>query len=233
MTMVGSSLVRDIWGDISHCKDLFWVLLSSSQQARIAIYTTLVVLIFFTLWQSYSSKGALIYILKVAFSVSASFFIFASTERFLLVAKNTAQFRFMSGNRKYIKKCVDKLQNENRKNPDSPEGALCLLSVSYFKTTESVLWRLAMEVVILSYILLLYAPLLLLMNIIIVTITTAYFIMYRIDKESCYFDFMEVVESIMYMHKINPIQCRKFVLDNSVKEVRQLSTIYSVVSHKV
>ncbi len=233
MTMVGSSLVRDIWGDISHCKDLFWVLMASSQQARKAIYATLVILIIFTLWQSYTSKGSLEYLLKAAFSISVSFFIFASTERFLLVAKNMTQFRYLSHNRKYIKRCIDTLLGENRKDPVSPEGALYVLSLSYFKHTEGVLWRLAIEVGILSYILLLYSPLLVLLNIIIVAITTVYFLMYRIDKESCYSDFIEVVESIMYMHKFNPLHCKKFILDNSVKEVRLLSTIYSVVSHKV
>lgn len=223
------NLIDDFVGDLVHCKDLFFVLIKTSTFGKKVIFVSFVILVLFSSFQRYSQAGAGAYLAKLIPTLLLSFFFFATSERLFYVFKRNMQFKSLVFNRKSIKLCLTELHNNNLKDIVSPEGGLLVLAIEYFSSYKGLNTRLASELLILTYILLIFSPVLLLFCIAIFIQSGFHVLYYQRNINEASNDVFEVIRCVDQMYRDDPEKCADFILDNQSHEVRYFSTIYSVV----
>lgn len=228
-----SNLLYSLQGDVLHCRDWLFIILHHSLVNKGFIIFAILSIILFSLFQIYSESGLLPYLIKIVVTLGVALFVFATSERFFYVSKNVIQFQHLVIDRGSIKICVDKLREQNLKDIESPQGALYLNSYFYFEGYKNELWRLGLEIIIIFYILIIASPLLLFLCIGIIFLTALWLFYFRLKEMPVFGVVMEVVQCVMQMYQKNSDECADFILDNTSPEMREMSTIYSVVKNKI
>lgn len=228
-----TALLDEIVGDFLSCWNLAkYIVKSPPIDKRVAIIGLIIVLL--TPFSAISTgSGILLYFVYALFATFITFLILAWSNTFWFLMKKSWMYKFHIKTRKsirYFLKDVKTLQLDSPE-ADNSEGALYVISYFNSEGYKYHAIRHAIEVYILMLLLFYVLPLFFVFNVAIICLQFFYVMIFDNQSSSQVINDIKIL--IFCIHKLyalNPEECKKLIFKNTMKQMRELGTIYKTVA---
>lgn len=221
-------VVYDFWSSIIHANDL--IIYSSNKS--IIIFTLVVLLVFFALiFNSNSQVGFYTNFLRVLLVSFATFFVFCLSDYFWFLIKRNAIYKWNIKHKKRINILLERKRKE--KSLDEKinfEKEIISTATLNSKDYKYHAKRYAIEICFLLFILLYIDPLFFVFNLFLFCGMFIYIFLYEEQSVDQAFD---GISTLLYcidsFNRENPEKCKRLILNNERKEIRELINLYKAV----
>ncbi len=228
-----SILFSELKGDLESCYNRANYFINKSYIIDLKIIFVFVAGFFVLLIiRSGNPTSFLINLINIIIVSSITFLIYCSADRFWYLFNKAQLYRWGISDKRYIKRIVDKLNKYEEVEPEAKNLKAQILMATVFSSNghKMHIYRIAIEIFVLLWILFIYFPDVFLFNIILVGATYIYVSLYeRQFMEQVIFDLIYLAKLIRLFHKENPKECRSFILNHELKEIRDLKLLYGKI----
>lgn len=220
--------VHDFWSSIAHANDL--MIYSSTKNIIIFSISALLVLAF-VIFNSESIVGFYISISRVLITIIASYFIFCLSDYFWFLIKRNAIYKWNIKHKNRINILLDR----KRKDKSLDEKINFEEEIIYTATLNSKDYkyhaiRYAVEICFLLFTLLYIDPMLFVFNLFLFCGMFIYIFLYEEQSVDQAFD---SISTLLYcidsFNRDNPEKCKRLIMNNELKEIRELIYLYKAV----
>lgn len=225
-------LFFEIIGDFESSQNWACMLLNSSPiDKKILAIGFILVLIIVTIGIS-NPNNLILYFLKIVFVTVVTFLILTWSNTFWFLIKKLWIYKLQIRRRQNINYYLKNMAAEKLKESDAqnPKGAIYMISYYNSVGFKYHAKRNGVEISLLLMMLLFNFPLFFVFNLALFGVILVYVFLYEQQSTNQVVNDIKIlIHCVNLLYEENPENCRKFILENTMASVRELSSIYRAI----
>ncbi|GIV44974.1 MAG: hypothetical protein KatS3mg035_2097 [Bacteroidia bacterium] len=229
------NIIVEVLADLESCfnRASYFINTASSPKGEL-IFFLLSILVLFTLTLRSADEANFCFNLsKIIFVSIATFLVFCLSDTFWFLIKKAQIYKWNIKNKKNIKMLIEQIGNKKYPDIDREHIEVKILSIANFNT-EGYKYhakRNAVEVGFILLVLLFTFPSFFIYNIALFCGMFIYIFLYEEESfDHIYSDIAYLIYYIEILYRENPKNCKKFIIKNRNHKIRELRTIFNLIS---
>ena len=222
-------LIREIIGDLSSCKNRFLFIEHNASKKNLIIFSILTLVILgIIVFNSNTQASFYLSFLKLLVVLLMTFFVYTQSESFWFLILKGYTYSYNIKHKRHMKKILELAEKTKFNEPSNTEGYILLLAFGNAKGYKRHAKRYLVEICLMLFLFFYIMPEFFLFGLFI--FIAMFFYMSLINKESINYAFSDIVNltnAIRKLIKEDPKKCRKFIMENKNKEIRDLKKMYA------